>query len=312
MKSVSVGAGKNLRTAVSYYKASCGVVSKLDPGGVSLSSIIHSRFGITVLDVIKVQYKTRILFDYVQSCYTVSYIQKGQVLTTSSEGEYVASAGDVMIHRPNEPFNVISKTDGVHYLFNINANVNDGEDFFKLFLLGKVIRIRDRNDYERKFNELRSLWLQEEDDFRNVQASSLVFFLLYEIIESTKLGGRSTSRDPITTDRFNEALQYMEDRLEQEITREELANLYHMNPVYFSRAFQKIYKLTPMQMLRKLRLQHAKQLLESTDYTMEHISQNCGYYDASHFSKVFHNVYGKGPAEYRKSIEFTKTNISST
>lgn len=261
----------------------------------------------------KIQYKTRILFDYVQPCYTISYIRQGEVLTTSSEGEeYIASDGDVMIHRPNEPFNVISKTDGVHYLFNINAKVRDGVDFFKLFPLGKVIQIRDRDEYEKKFDELRSLWLQEEDDFRNVQVGSLVYFLLYEIVESTKLGGRRSSHDPPITDRFNEALQYMEDRLEQEITREELAKLYHMNPVYFSRAFQKIYKLTPMQMLRKLRLQHAKQMLESTDYTVEHISQKCGYYDASHFSRGFHSVYGKGPAEYRKSIKITKTNTSST
>ncbi|MCK8487945.1 helix-turn-helix domain-containing protein [Paenibacillus sp. MBLB2552] len=267
--------------------------------------MIRSQFGITVLDVIKIQYKTRILFDYVQTCYTVSYIQKGEVLTTSPEGEYVASAGDVMIHRPNEPFNVISQRDGVHYLFNIHAEVGDGADFFKLFPLGKVIRIRDRNEYERKFDELRSLWLQEGDDHRNIQIGSLAFFLLYEIVESTKLGGRQTTRDPAITDRFNEALHYMEARLDQEMTREELAKLYHMNPVYFSRAFQKIYKLTPMQMLRKLRLQHAKQLLESTDYTMEHISRCCGFYDAAHFSKAFHNSFGKGPAEYRKCIKFT-------
>ncbi|AIQ24486.1 AraC family transcriptional regulator [Paenibacillus sp. FSL H7-0737] len=276
-----------------------------------MSSIIHSQFDITVLDVIKIQYQKRVLFDYVQSCYTVSYIQKGEVLTTSSEGEYVASAGDVMIHRPNEPFNVISKMEGVHYLFNINAKVRDGDDFFKLFPLGKVIRIRDQSEYERRFDELRSLWLQEEDDFRNVQVGSLAFLLLYEIMESTKLGGRRSSRDPYVTDRFNEALQYMEERLDQEISREELSKLYHMNPVYFSRAFQKIYKLTPMQMLRKLRLQQAKQMLEYTDYTIEHISQSCGYYDASHFSKVFRGEYGRGPAEYRKSIEYTKTNIAT-
>lgn len=216
-----------------------------------------------------------------------------------------------MIHRPNEPFNVISKMEGVHYLFNINAKVRDGDDFFKLFPLGKVIRIRDQSEYERRFDELRSLWLQEEDDFRNVQVGSLAFFLLYEIMESTKLGGRRSSRDPYVTDRFNEALQYMEERLDQEISREELSKLYHMNPVYFSRAFQKIYKLTPMQMLRKLRLQQAKQMLEYTDYTIEHISQRCGYYDASHFSKVFRGEYGRGPAEYRKSIEYTKTNIAT-
>lgn len=274
-----------------------------------MSTNIHSQFDVEVLDVIKIQYKTRILFDYVQSCYTVSYVQKGEVLTTSAEGEFVASTGDVMIHHPNEPFNVISKTDGVHYLFNINATVSAGDDFFKLFPLGKVIRVRDHILYEKKFDELRSLWLQEDDPLKPIQMGSLVFFLLYEIAESTKLGGRRSSHEPMITDRFNEALRYMEEHLEQEITREELAKLYHMNPVYFSRAFQKVYKLTPMQMLRKLRLQQAKQWLESTDYTIEHITQRCGYYDASHFSKAFHSEYGKSPAEHRKSIIFTKRSI---
>ncbi|MGG3283772.1 hypothetical protein [Paenibacillus solani] len=32
-----------------------------------MSAIVQSQFGITVLDVIKFQYKTRLLFDYVQS-----------------------------------------------------------------------------------------------------------------------------------------------------------------------------------------------------------------------------------------------------
>lgn len=163
-----------------------------------MSSIIHSQFDINVLDVLKIQYQKRILFDYVQSCYTVSYIQKGEVLTTSSEGEYVASAGDVMIHRPNEPFNVISKTDGVHYLFNINAKVKDGDDFFKLFPLGKVIRVRDRSEYERRFDELRSLWLQEEDDFRNVQVGSLAFFFFMKLWRVPSLAGDVLHEIPLS------------------------------------------------------------------------------------------------------------------
>lgn len=276
-----------------------------------MSAIVQSQIGITVLDVIKFQYKTRLLFDYVQSCYTVAYIQKGEVTTISSQGEYVAAAGDVMIHRPDDPFNVISRRDGVHYLFNIQVNVGEEEDFFKLFPLGKVIRIRDRNEYERKFDEMRSLWLQEEDNLRNVRISSLALFLLYEVAESAVQGGRRSTYDHAITDRFNEALQYMENRMEETITREELAKLYHMNPVYFSRAFQKIYKLTPMQMLRKLRLQHAKKMLESTDYTLEHIAQKCGYFDASHLSKVFREAYGIGPDRHRKSIKFTNTSIAS-
>ena len=35
----------------------------------------------------------------------------------------MARTGDVMIHRPHKPFNVISQTDGVHYLFNVDVKV---------------------------------------------------------------------------------------------------------------------------------------------------------------------------------------------
>ncbi|CAI6083721.1 helix-turn-helix domain-containing protein [Cohnella sp. JJ-181] len=277
-----------------------------------MSYVVHDQLRIAVLNVTKVQYKSRIIFDYVQSCYTVSYIQKGEVITTLDDKEFVARTGDVMIHRPHKPFNVISQTDGVHYLFNVDVKVKGEQDFFDVFPLGKVVKVRDPDLYEKKFDELRSLWLQENDDFRTVQTGFLAFFLLHEILESTKLGERRSSRDPMITDRFNNALHYIENGLEQDITREDLAQLYHMNPVYFSRAFQKIYGITPMKMLKKMRLQKAKQMLENTEYTIDHIAQQSGHYDAAHFSRAFQKTFGQAPTEYRKSIKLTKRSIVPT
>ncbi|MNR23644.1 HTH-type transcriptional activator RhaS [compost metagenome] len=104
----------------------------------------------------------------------------------------------------------------------------------------------------------------------------------------------------------------MEQRLNVPIPREELANLYHMNPVYFGRAFQKIYGITPIQMHQKLRLLQAKKMLENPGNTIEHITQECGYYDAAHFNRAFRKAFDASPNQYRKSIKNTKTSVVST
>lgn len=277
-----------------------------------MSFTISNQLNITLVDVKKISYKSRVVFDCVQSCYTVAYIKEGEVVTTFEGKEFVAKKGDVMIHRPNKPFNVISKKGGIHYLFNIDLKVMEEMDFFDVFSIGKVVTIRNPELYEKTFDELHSIWLQEAADLRTVQSSFLAFSMLHEVVESTKLGGESDPKEPYITDRFNNVLHYIENHLGEVITREDLAQIYHLNSVYFSRAFKEIYGLTPMKMVRKLRLIHAKRLLETTEQTVEVIAQTCGFCDTPHFTKVFRSAYKFSPSTYRKSIKNTKRPFIST
>lgn len=270
-----------------------------------MSFAVHDQMKITLFDVKKIKYKSRVIFDYIQSCYTVSYIKEGEVITTHSGKEYTAKAGDVMIHRPHMPFDVLSKTEGIHYLFNLELKVTEEVDFFSMYTPGKVITLRDTDRYEWAFDQLRSIWLQELNEFRTVQSSFLACSLLYEIVESARMGGSRSTNDAYITERFNNVLHYIETHLAENITREELAKQYHMNPVYFSRAFQQIYGVTPIQMVQKLRLQHAKRMLENPENTVELIAQKCGFYDASHFNRSFQRAFRISPTQYRKSIKCT-------
>ncbi|MEC1523731.1 AraC family transcriptional regulator [Neobacillus niacini] len=277
-----------------------------------MSFSVSDQLKITLFDVKKIQYKKRVIFDYIQSCCTIAYIKKGEVITTLDGKEYIAQTGDIMVHRPNMPFNVISKTDGIHYLFNIDLKVMEEVDFFSLYPLGKVVKVRDPVLYEKMFDELRVIWLQETNEYRTVQSSFLAFSLIHEIIESSKMGGRRSPNEDYITDRFNNVLQYIEEHLAENITREDLAKIYHMNPVYFSRAFKEIYGLTPMKMVKKLRLLQSRRLLEATELTIEEISLNCGFCDASHFNHTFRSAYKTSPSHYRKSIKNTKRGFIPT
>ncbi|OPH50441.1 hypothetical protein BC351_07220 [Paenibacillus ferrarius] len=277
-----------------------------------MSTQVKDQFAITLFDVKKIQYYSRFMFDFTQPYLTVSYIKDGEVITTDDGKEYIAKTGDVMIHRPDTPFNVISQKEGIHFLFSIELHVREGEDFFQLFSFNKVITIRDTALYEKKFDELKDMWQQKDHEQGSVQAGFLALFLLHEIVESSKIGEKRASRDTFEIARFNYALHYIEKGLERNITREELADIYHMNPVYFSRAFKQVYELTPMQMLQKMRLIQAKRMLEDQENTIEQISQKCGFYDASHFNRVFQKSFHMSPSNFRKSIKSTKTGIVPT
>jgi AraC-like DNA-binding protein len=277
-----------------------------------MSTQIEDLYAITLFDVKKIQYYSRIMFDFDQPYLTVSYIKKGEVITTDDGKEYIAKTGDVMIHRPHTPFNVISQEEGVHYLLSLKLHVREGEDFFQLFPLDKVIKIRDSSLYEKKFDELQDLWQQKNEEISSMQSVFLALFLIHEIVESSKIGEKRKSRETFEIARFNYALHYIEKGLERNITREELAEIYHMNPVYFSRAFKQVYDLTPMQMLQKMRVIQAKRMLEDPENTIEFISQKCGFYDASHFNRAFQKTYRMSPNQFRKSIKSTKSGIAST
>ncbi|NQX64483.1 AraC family transcriptional regulator [Paenibacillus qinlingensis] len=277
-----------------------------------MSTQVNDLFSITLFDVKKVQYYSRIMFDISHPYLTVSYIKKGEVITTDDGKEYVAKTGDVMINRPNTPFNVISQEEGIHYLLSLKLHVREGIDFLQAFPLDKVIKVRDTALYEKKFDELQDLWGQKEADHYSVQSAFLALFLLHEIVESSKIGEKRKSRETFEITRFNYALHYIEKGLERNITREELAEIYHMNPIYFSRAFKQVYDLTPMQMLQKMRLIKAKRMLENPENTIELISQQCGFYDASHFNRIFQKSFGMSPSNFRKSIKSTKSGIVPT
>jgi len=68
----------------------------------------------------------------------------------------------------------------------------------------------------------------------------------------------------------------------------------------FSRRFKRATGLTPMDYIHALRLEEAKQMLETSDVTIEGIAVDVGYEDASFFNRLFRRKVGLTPAQYRR------------
>ena len=68
----------------------------------------------------------------------------------------------------------------------------------------------------------------------------------------------------------------------------------------FKRRFLQATGLSPLQYVHTLRIEEAKQMLESGAETVERIAVDVGYEDAGFFSRLFQRMVGLTPAQYRR------------
>jgi transcriptional regulator GlxA family with amidase domain len=66
--------------------------------------------------------------------------------------------------------------------------------------------------------------------------------------------------------------------------------------------------MTPVSYLKKLRIERARELLETTFLTNQQIIIKVGMYDESHFVKDFKKAYGLQPSQYRKRYHALSNN----
>jgi len=68
----------------------------------------------------------------------------------------------------------------------------------------------------------------------------------------------------------------------------------------FKRRFQQATGMPPLEYVHALRLEEAKQMLESGELPVEAIANEVGYEDAGYFSRLFRRKVNLTPAQYRK------------
>jgi AraC-like DNA-binding protein len=94
----------------------------------------------------------------------------------------------------------------------------------------------------------------------------------------------------------------MEDNYCYKLRLEDYAELCHCSLSTFKREFQQTFNETPGKWITRRRVEHAANLLVNTDESISEVAFESGFEDLSHFSRVFKQVTGKNPTEYKKAL----------
>lgn len=95
------------------------------------------------------------------------------------------------------------------------------------------------------------------------------------------------------------ALDFMRENLHRDISRDETARHAGISPSHFSRLLKERTGRSFTELLRQCRVDLACDLLGSQDVSLAAIADRCGFCDQSYFTRVFQDVKGATPKQFR-------------
>lgn len=100
--------------------------------------------------------------------------------------------------------------------------------------------------------------------------------------------------------------EYIDNHFTESINLDKISSEFYMNKYYITREFKKEYGETIFQHIIRRRIDYAKELLATTNKTIDEISHLCGFNDQCYFSRQFKKIEGISSLNYRKN---NKNNI---
>lgn len=89
--------------------------------------------------------------------------------------------------------------------------------------------------------------------------------------------------------------------LDEHITQEKLAKIFHVSRAHLCNAFKGVYGVPVYKYVRIQKIQTAALQLIHTDRTVIDIAIENGYDNPSKFSSAFKEIMGETPLDYRKA-----------
>ena len=100
--------------------------------------------------------------------------------------------------------------------------------------------------------------------------------------------------------RISRSIAYMVEHLNQPLQVSTLAAQASVSTSHYFALFKRQMGTAPIDFFIRLRMNHARDLLDSTRSSIKEIAATMGYDDPFYFSRVFKSVHQGGPAEYRR------------
>lgn len=99
---------------------------------------------------------------------------------------------------------------------------------------------------------------------------------------------------------------YIDCHLADRITLDDIADYAGMNRTYFCLFFKKHMGVPLIDYINGIKIDAACKLLRSDDAPISEISDHCGFKTVTYFNRVFKNIVGISPTEYRKKMDVTQ------
>lgn len=245
------------------------------------------------------------------------YVYDGKCRQLISGNELVMRTGDICIVPPEIEhtlyttedtilFNIMIRKDTLHTIF---YNFLNSQNILSSFFLNNIYA-RRANDYilfhtgqdpALKDAFLRMYWENQNKEryyFQTISSTLILcFYLLIRDYESSVQMPKFNQR--LDVQRYA-LIRFIQENY-QSVSLSLIAERFHYTPEYASRIIKEATGMTFTDIIRRIRMEKAEELLVNTNITVARIAEEVGYETTEHFIRQFKKYAGETPTSYRKA-----------
>ena len=234
------------------------------------------------------------------SYWELTYVDKGELLTTIDGMSYHLKQGDLIFYAPMQfhTQSTFEKISSSYLTINFKMNFNHAD-----LLCNKIFSLQ-RDSY---FIVTK---LIEELSNDNLYSNDLsLCYLKQLIIQMLRLDNSHFHSKPTThmqqtyeNELLNDILLYIDNNIYEKISVSTLCDHFCISTSMLHSLFRKNMNNTAKNYINELKLSKSKELIRNSTHTLSEISEMLGFSSIHYFSKKFKLYFNISPTEYSKSI----------
>lgn len=243
----------------------------------------------------------------------IVYVMEGSGRHYIDGEEFAVKAGDLLFinYGCTHSFHIDDKLVAYNLMLRVDfftKNMIKNDNLFYMLALTSFEKIQhelndksplvffdyhERGDMVNLFKNI-ELELEKDELAKSIILEAYINVILCKVFR--KIFVKNSKKDVLIP---QDILDYISEHFNEKISLSDLSQRCFYNPAYFSRLFKKAFNMSFTDYIMDIRLKHCCELLQSSDYTVDKIIEECGFSDRNTFYERFRNKYGCTPSEYR-------------
>ncbi len=249
---------------------------------------LEDDFSVKILSVQKLSWEHNDTYVRPRAYNALSFRVKGSSVFSDGKTQTLLHSGDILFMPKNVGYYLKSNEEELIVVhFDL---VGQEQDHFE------VIRPNRPDLYYSFFSDMYDHWNERKQGYHLLALSDFYSLLarLYKHI--------LRPADP-AYGKIKSAVYYLQQHFtDPSLNVEQLCSLSGVSDTYFRRLFYSAFHTTPKNYLNLLRTNYARELLETGYYTVEEVSEKCGFSDSKYFSTVYKKYQKTQPSKARPGI----------
>ncbi|TCN21151.1 AraC-like DNA-binding protein [Mesobacillus foraminis] len=240
---------------------------------------------------------------YIPEFNKLYFIMEGEGFVRVNDKTYYPKPGELYLLPSGtvQAYGTISGNTFGKYWCHFTSKLNDSQ-LFDLIKTPVFLKTHNQEQLKSKFEQL-IFYSEKEDISSGFRVHAILLDFIAEFIEKSGTVNLNTRTVP-SYDKMDDIVQYIEENLDAPLCVDDLASIANFHPNYFISVFKKYTGLSPIQFINRQRMERAKHLLITTDYSVSTIAESLGF-DLSYFSRMFRVHIGFSPTNYRDMVSMS-------